>query len=280
VIYSVPAGVFDEAARLALLRSEFSPARSKKGGLVPCTIGVMMRYVMEGYETSDYPKLGTYVKQTREKAEQGDPRAQLVYGLLVSGLPQLKKTRGDAMPWFLKSAQAGMPTAQFTVGYSMLQGWGCECDEPKGLLWLHRAAAADQSDAQVALANYLLRGEPSVEDVAKARKWLERAVANQNRDAKFYLAALLAAGVDPGSRDPQRSLGMLKEVMGEMDADPTAFEIRAAAQAMLGNFVEAQKDQQKALRMARKLGWETASQQTRLTTYEKKAAWSGDLFAF
>jgi TPR repeat protein len=129
-------------------------------------------------------------------------------------------------------------------------------------------------------ANYLLRGEPSVEDVAKARTWLERAVANQNHDAKFYLAALLAAGADPGSRDPQRSLVMLKEVMSEMDADPTAFEIRAAAQAMLGNFVEAQKDQQKALRMVRKLGWETASQQTRLTTYEKRAAWSGDLFAF
>jgi hypothetical protein len=36
----------------------------------------------------------------------------------------------------------------------MLEGWGCECDEPKGLLWLHRAAAADQADAQVALANY------------------------------------------------------------------------------------------------------------------------------
>jgi hypothetical protein len=41
-----PALFFDEAARRAVLKSEFSPARSKKGGLVPCTMGVMMRYVM------------------------------------------------------------------------------------------------------------------------------------------------------------------------------------------------------------------------------------------
>ena len=99
---------------------------------------------------------------------------------------------------------------------------------------MHKAAAADQADAQVMLANYLLRGEPGAEDIAKALTWLERAVASGNRDAKFYLAALLAAGVDPARRDPARALAVLKEVMRDLDDDPTAFEIRAAAYAMLG----------------------------------------------
>jgi hypothetical protein len=43
---------------------------------------------------------------------------------------------------------------------------------------------------------------------------------------------------------------MLKDVMWDMNDDPTTYEIRAAAQAMLGNFPAAQKDQKTALRMA------------------------------
>jgi hypothetical protein len=68
--------------------------------------------------------------------------------------------------------------------------------------------------------------------------------------------------------------------MRDMHDDPTAFEIRAAAQAMLGHFPEARKGQKTALRVAQGLGWETASQQVRLTAYEKQTAWAGDLFAF
>ena len=280
VVYSVPAGVFEEAAREAMLKTEFTPARTRKGALVPCTMAVLMRYEMDGSSNDEYPKLEKYAKDIRTKAEAGDPHAQMVYGLLLSGVPQLKSTRSDAMPWFLKSAQAGVPTAQFAVGYSIMQGWGCHCEEPKGLVWLHKAAAADQSDAQVMLANYLLRGDPKPEDVAKARMWLERAVANNNREGKFYLAALLAAGPDPAARDPARAQVLLKQVMSEMDVDPTAYEIRAAAQAMQGDFKDAQTDQRKALKMARKLGWEVASQETRLKAYEANQSWSGDLFAF
>jgi TPR repeat protein len=130
------------------------------------------------------------------------------------------------------------------------------------------------------LANYILRGDPAPEDVVKALTWLERAAARGDRSAKFYLAGLLAAGPDADRRDPQRALKVLKDVMGDVNDDPTAFEIRAAAHAMLGNFSAAQKDQKTALHMAQGLGWETASQQSRLTAYEKQTAWTGDLFAF
>jgi TPR repeat protein len=173
-----------------------------------------------------------------------------------------------------------MATAQFMVGYSNMVGWGCECSEPKGMVWLHKAAAADQADAQVMIANYILRGEPGPEDVAKALTWLERAATTGNRDAKFYLAGLLAAGVDAARRDPERALKVLREVMRDVDDDPTAFEIRAAANAMLGKYPEALKDQRRALRMAQDLGWETASQQARLANYEGSKPWTGDVFAF
>jgi TPR repeat protein len=254
VVYAVPAGYFEEAARAARQMD---------------------------YGKSDYSKLDSFVDNAKKQAEAGDPRSQMLYGLLLAGLPQLKKTRSDAMPWFVKSAQAGMPTAQYLVGVSAMQGWGCECEEPKGMAWLYKAAGADQSDAQVAIANYLLRGkQPTAEDATKARTWLERAVAHENRDAKFYLAALLAAGPDESARDPKRSLELLKSVMRDMDQDPTSFEIRAAANASLGNFDNAKKDQAKALKMAKSLGWDLASPEARLRDYENNRPFTGDLFAF
>ena len=64
-----------------------------------------------------------------------------------------------------------------------------------------------------------------------------------------------------------------------MESDPTAWEIRAAAQAASGNYAEAQKDQKKALSIARRLGWDVAPQQARLDKYARGSAWAGDLFA-
>jgi TonB family protein len=279
VVLAVPTGAFENSARRMIMRSEFSPS-TQKGVPVPCTIGMMVRYVIDDESSSDYSQLNQFVKKTLREADAGDAHAQMLYGFLISGLPQIKKPRSDAMPYFVKAAQAGQPTAQFMVGYSSMIGWGCECSEPKGMVWLHKAAAADQADAQVMLANYILRGEPGPEETAKALTWLERAAKNGSRDGKFYLAALLAAGVDGSRRDPERALKVLGEVMRDMDDDPTAFEIRAAANAMLGKFTEAQKDENKALRMAQDLGWETASQQARLASYVASKPWTGDLFAF
>jgi len=279
VVFAVPSGVFDDAARRMIMRSEFSPS-TQNGVPVPCTTSTMVMYVLQGVAKSEYSDLTSFMKRTQKSAEAGDPRAQMLYGLMLSGLPQFKKPRSDAMPYFVKAAQAGIPTAQFLVGYSTMLGWGCECDEPKSVIWLHKAAAADQADAQVMLANYLLRGEPGPEETAKALTWRERASATGSRDAKFYLSALLAAGADAERRNPQRAFEVLNEVMRDMDDDPTAFEIRAAAYAMLGKFTEAQKDQRKALKMAQQLGWETASQQARLASYVASKPWTGDLFAF
>jgi uncharacterized protein len=279
VVYAVPTETFDAAARQVILRSEFTPA-TQKGVPVPCTSSIMISYKMQGVTASDYSELQSFLKKKQKEAEAGDARAQMVYGLLISGLPQVRKPRGDAMPYFVRAAQAGLPTAQFIVGYSSMIGWGCECSEPKGMIWLQKAASADQSDAQVMLASYILRGEPTKEDISKALTWLERAVKSGNRDGKFYLAGLLAAGVDPDYRNPQRAHEVLRDVMRDVDDDPTAFEIRAAAHAMQGKFEDAQKDQRKALKMAKDLGWETASQEARLNHYVAGKTWTGDLFAF
>jgi TPR repeat protein len=286
IIYAVPPNFFEQAVRTSLLRSTFKPAM-QDGKPVACTAVFLWTFRVQrdssdhdGLPSSEYEGLDRYVKRTREQAEAGDARAQMLYGLLLAGLPQLNKTDSDALPWFLKAAQAGVPLAQYQVGYSLLAGRGCECEEDKAADWLRKAAEADQPDAQVTLARYSLRGTPDAEATQRAKIWLERAVKNGSGDGKLYLAALLAATPIDDIRDPKRATDLLDAVLKEYKDDPTVFEIRAAARANRGDFKSAMKDQAKAVEMAKKLGWDLAPQHERLERYRAQQAWHGDLLMF
>jgi TPR repeat protein len=276
IVYALPGGVFEAAARDSLLRSEFAPAPA--GSASHCMI--FFRFVLgSGGDLNESPRLRSFVGRTAKQAQAGDPQAQTLYGLLLIGLPQLHKPRSEGLPWFLKAAQAGQPVAQFQLGYSMLKGWGCNCEVNKGLDWLRRAAQAGEPDAEVVLAMYALRGEPDEERTRQAKLWLEQAAGSGSRDGKLYLAALLAAY--PGElRDPRRALALLEEVFSGVDEDPTAYEIRAAAQANAGKFSDAVKSEEKALARARRLKWDVKPLDERLAHYAANQPWYGSLLDF
>ena len=67
--------------------------------------------------------------------------------------------------------------------------------------------------------------------------------------------------------------------MIDKELDPIAYELRAAANAALGDFEAAKKDQGRAIRMAAKLDWDLAPLKARLAKYESGSAWTGDLLA-
>ena len=90
---------------------------------------------------------------------------------------------------------------------------------------------------------------------------------------------MLAADADESRRNPRRALELLEELMGEKQNDPTAWEIRAAADAMLGDFKAAQEDQKRANRLAASYGWDLAPQKARLANYQNNTTWTGDLLA-
>jgi uncharacterized protein len=200
--------------------------------------------------------------------------------MLLAGLPQLNRPRTAAMPWFLKSAQSGLPIAQYQVGYSLLKGWGCDCDVNKGLEWLRRAAQAGQPDAEVRLAEYALHGNPDEERLRQAKLWLEQAAASGNRDGKLYLAALLATSEAAEAHDPKRAIELVDEVFKGVKDDPTAFEIRAAAQASAGDYPAAMKSEAKALSLAQRLRWDTAPMNGRMSSYDAHQPWRGLLLDF
>jgi TonB family protein len=277
VIYGIPANVFNEAARQVVLGSSFVPKR-ENGVAVKCTMRIMVKFLMAGGGGGD--DLKTKMSGTRTSATGGDAHSQFVYGLVLSSRPDLNPQGEPAMPWFVKAAQGGHLSAQFIVGAYTLGGIGVERDPVKGERWLEMAAAGGQTNAQVALANHLMGRDTDPARVGRAIDLLERAAAAGNRDAGFYLAALLAAGPDAAKRDAKRALSLLSEVMTDVNTDPTAFEIRAAARAALGDFDAAQKDQKKAVNLARRARWDRAPLEARLARYTAGEAWSGELFEY
>ena len=273
--YSIPEQLFEAAGRAAALHNGHGRP-IENGVAVPCSLRFKVKFTIRGATSAD--RVFENVDDVRKRAEGGDARAQLLYALMLDLRPELNTTNEKLIWWFLKAAQAGIPAAQYKVGFQLLSGFIVEKDEAKATMWLDKAASAGNLDAQIALANYYLRDMSDAAKVAKGAAWFERAL-EKSLEARFYLSALLASNPDAALRNPQRALDIVKEGLESYDINPIAFEIRAAAQANLGNFAGAQKNQTKAVEMAKSLGWDTTPQKARLEGYQANRAWTGDLFA-
>jgi TPR repeat protein len=258
------------------LDSGFAP-HTENGVAVSCTIRFKVKFHTQGSAMPEPAK--DAIDDMRKAAETGDPGSQLLYAYTLQVSPNLE-TGGDRdLWWFLKAAQAGLAGAQFKVAHALLGGHGVEQDEAKAAIWLDKAANGGNVDALIALANYRLRDFSNSAAAAESVELLGRA-SKVRVEARFYLLALLATHPDAAIRSPQRVVDTANEWLHAYDDNPIAYEIRAAAQAHLGDFAGAQKSQGKAIGMARKLRWDTARQQERLAVYQANKAWTGDLFAF
>lgn len=279
VLYALPVGYFEEAVRHSVLRSVFLPARVN-GVPISSQFSMFYNFKMSEVSIRDYGDLQQRVAKTKAQAESGDPYAQMLYGMMIAGLPQLKQSRDRAVPWFLKAAQAGAPYAQFQIGTDLLLGRGCQCDNTKGEIWLEKAAQADQADAQVSLAEYLLRDKQNGDAIAGAMVWLERAVKTGSAPAKLLLSATLAASPSAETRNPVRALALSNDLSHEYKEDPSFWEIRAAAEASRGDYRAAAKEEAKAIAEAGDLGWDLARLQQRQAAYTARKNWTGNLLDF
>jgi hypothetical protein len=129
------------------------------------------------------------------------------------------------------------------------------------------------------LATELLRVKPDAADVARARELLEKAAAADHAGAMYFLAdLLLEAGSAPA--DPRRSLELLGDVMKDLEDDPSAYEVRAAALSQTGAFEGAIAAQKRAVAKARKLDWDVAPQEERLALYTNGQPWTRRLLDY
>lgn len=88
-------------------------------------------------------------------------------------------SKGDtaqAVKLYQKTAKAGLPDAQCSLGISLLLGQGVEQNTKQGMLWLNKSAKQDNPYASYTLGVLFYRGEMGVEkDSVKAYYWLDKA---------------------------------------------------------------------------------------------------------
>jgi TPR repeat protein len=280
VWYSFPVGVFDEAGRAVALSSHYSP--KVEGGIAKaCSIIFKVNFRHGSHDfSSPSPAAQKVVTDMKARAIAGDPFSQLSYGAMLELWSMLNKDKEKYEHWFLRAAQAGVPAAQFLVGARLLARSSFEEDEAKGVFWLEKGATGGSGAAQTALASHLLRNRSDPASRDMAFDWLRRAAESRHQEGKFLFAALLVSWPDATRRDPARALALLDEVGRSFDYDPAIPEIRARARALQGDFSGAVREQARAIKVAKRLKWDTAPQESRLSSYEKAQVPDDELIQF
>jgi TonB family protein len=271
--------LFDEAARGVVMHSTFR-LKQENGAGVPCNMRIKVKFTSWKGGTTKADILEDKLPATKARAEAGDPQTQYVYAMVLLNLDELNTANEPVFPWVLKAAQAGVPSAQYVVGVFTLAGVMAEREPDKAVIWLEKAAAAGHPQAQLVLANYWVTSRGDAKSFSDAAAMLEAAVKSNYLAAKYPLAALLATAPDASMRDPQRAMQLMADVMPLVNYDPVPHEVRAAAQAWIGDFEDAVRHQKTALSRARKLGWDVAPLEARLAGYQAKKTWSGNLIAW
>ena len=116
----------------------------------------------------------TTLAATRKAAEQGDMAAQFRLGAYYGDFYVAGRDRQDvveAMKWYRKSAEQGLPIAQFFLAYCYHGETGVKRDIQEVIKWYRRAAEQGFIAAQLALASMYGSGFDVPKNDAESLKW-------------------------------------------------------------------------------------------------------------
>jgi len=132
-------------------------------------------------------QLDEKLKETKEKAENGDAEAMFYLGYMYGyGKNGVEEDLEEAYKWYKKSADAGDVMGTALVGSCLLNGWGVKKDRTEGLTMLAVAAAGGSNYACFYLGEMYFDGlYGSKVDYASAKKWLEKAVAEGEDSCEY-----------------------------------------------------------------------------------------------
>jgi TonB family protein len=91
ILYALPEGFFEATVRESVMRSIYLPAKIN-GQAITTSVSTFYNFKMTGVSIHDYGSLEQRVHDTQLKAQAGDPSAQMLYAMMIAGLPQLNQT--------------------------------------------------------------------------------------------------------------------------------------------------------------------------------------------
>lgn len=132
-------------------------------------------------------------EELEQIANQGDPHAQYLMGLLYRDGGLLVPDAEQAKRWLELSAQE-LPDAQYALGKLYLSDDSDMHDPAKGLYWLQQAADRGHEYAAYRLGKEYLARENISKDTVKAAAYLRQAAKQANSYAQYLLGKLYLMG--------------------------------------------------------------------------------------
>jgi hypothetical protein len=124
----------------------------------------------------------------RPAAEQGDPAAQYILGLLYQNGQGVAQDYAATARWYRKAADQGHAPAQYKVGVLYEFGLGVAQDYAEAARWYRKAVDQGHADAQYNLGLLYKNGHGVPQDMTRARAWMQKAAAAGYENAKKWLA--------------------------------------------------------------------------------------------
>ena len=135
------------------------------------------------------------MEEIQKAAEQNNPDAQYVLGLLYRegiGAPQ---SDTKALKWFEKAAKQNHSDAQHELG-SIYYEEGVHQSVTEALKWFKKAAEQNHPEAQYALGYiHIIDKEGDFYDSIEALKWFKKAAEQNHSDAQYKLGCLYREGI-------------------------------------------------------------------------------------
>ncbi len=145
---------------------------------------------------------GTALREARDGAEKGDPRAERLLGYMLISGPGAKKDSAEGIRWLRSAAEKGDVIAQRELAAAYFYGTGVAKDPKEAMPWYRKAAESGDANAQFMVAVLHLEGKLLPKDDKESARWM-RAAADQGEP----VALLGMAGYS------QKGIGMQPDLL-------------------------------------------------------------------
>lgn len=269
---------FEKAAIKALRQFQFEPMKINNKPVSANGFRTRFNFEMQG-AGYDKRKLDKVIAEQREKAKTGSESDKLGFAYFLEAIPSFAsdyKLDDNPNQWYVEAANQGSGVASYFLGRNVLYGNMCTQDSSQSMGWLLKAAKAGVTDAQYMLAIESFSGARFEKNEDKGFYWLGRA-ADVNKAAKIRYAWILSTHPDTTRRNGKLASEYLNDVEKNYLDKQSYYQTQAAVAAENGDFKQAVKWQQQAIKDAQDLELPDQHLQQQLASYSAKQPWREDI---
>jgi hypothetical protein len=139
------------------------------------------------FKAADYARAASLLQPL---AEQGNPDAQFMLGLMYHLGRGVSQDYGQAVSWTRKAAEKGHAKAHGVLGSLYYRGHGVPKDHFEAAKWYRQGADRGDGYSQFNLGIMYEDGEGVVKDPAEGLKWIRKAAEQGQAQAQLHLGVL------------------------------------------------------------------------------------------